>query len=72
MSGSSITPLVSPRLSAAASTSTHSIGASSSGAVTSWRTPWDAVSSKTFPASAQRCSELMSSLAHCGRTLQVT
>lgn len=51
---------------------THSIGDSNSGAVTSWRTPCDFVSSKTFPLSAQRCRELMSSLVHIGRTLQVT
>ena len=51
---------------------TYSIGDSNSGAVTSWRTPCDFVSSKTFPLSAQRCRELMSSLAHIGRTLQVT
>ena len=43
-----------------------------SSGVTSWRTPCDFVSSKTLPLSAQRCRELMSTLAQFGRTFQVT
>ena len=50
----------------------YSIGESNSGAVTNCRTPCDFASLNTFPCSAQRCSELMSSLAHCGRTFHVT
>ncbi len=50
----------------------YSIGDRSSSAVTSCPTPCDFVSSKVLPLSAQRCSELISNFAHCGRTLQVT